>query len=242
MEEISGDLSKKLILDKKDMGPGALQRTATFINGLISELEGNNDFSRLREVPVSYSQPYEAAQRKHPRQIAAVIGLFQPDIGTASHGFVDPGSSVILTKRSDDNSWGAGTWSIPMGKIEQKDMEPGDTLGNVVLKAARREVEEELNRDRSEGFSLIVNSFIDEATGNLVHVVVEEIGDRVQRNDKVSEVALPDLREHSDVRWAKLRDIPSFDPMASGTKFVFLTALKFIQQQNTHSIASGRYT
>lgn len=88
----------------------------------------------------------------------------------------------------------------------------------------------------------IANSFLDETTGNLIHVVVNEIGDDNSINEPSLTLDLPDTREHSDIRWTKAQDLVTLRPMNNGTKYAILMALKFIEEQNKQSLESGRYS
>ncbi len=226
--------SKQTMLD-------VLTSSGNFLDNMIAQLEEAADYTSLKEVSISYAQSFRDTRKAYPNQVVAVIGVFQHEIGPMVMGILSPNSDVITTRRSDENKWGAGTWAVPMGKIEEQDASsPTDSLGDVIQRTAGRELDEEMIKERTGGFMAITHSFLDEESGKLIHVLVDEIGDNPTRDGQLT-VALPDTREHSDIRWTPIKDIPTLSPITPGSKFAFLNAFKFIRQQNATAIASGRY-
>lgn len=219
-----------------------MERSSRFLTEMITGLESHSDYSQFQPLALSYNQSYESTRPEYPNQIAAVVAVRQPDVAGASLlGAVDPESSVLLAKRSSTNRWGANTWATPMGSIENDDVDSANpSLGHVIRTAARRELGEEIARDPTGEHEWIAGSYIDTKTGNVIHVVVQEIGDTKTEGDTIS-VSLPNDEEHDDTGWVDLKDFPHLSPVEQGTKYLFLTALREMQKANAQSITSGRY-
>ncbi len=245
-EENPGNTDRSISLERTNVRRTMLEvftSSAALLDTAIPELEASITNPHLKELPISYRRSFKLVQNTYPNQVVAIFSAFQPDLGPMASGILYPESHILTTRRSDENKWGAGTWTLPMGKIEPSDATSADqSLGGVITSAAHREMNEEVVKRYTGGFMCIANSFLDEETGNLIHVLVNEIGDDDSIHDKSLEVNLPDTREHSDIRWITAQDIPTLSPVTDGTKFAFLMALKFIKAQNKSALESGRYT
>lgn len=222
--------------------PKSWEESSLFMKSLSSRIEEKADFSHFTEIDFNYNHSYEETLKEFPNQVVAIIVLKQPSWAKSYSGYVDPQSDVIVSKRSKDSSWGAGTWAIPMGKIDEKDTtHKHEALGEVIVNAAKRELNEEISRNSQFERSLITSSFLDNETGNLIHVVVTEINDYQQHTSSLS-IGVSDEREHDEVGWARISELPHLSPVENGVKYVFTTALHYIDKINDsilHSRASN---
>ncbi len=222
-----------------------LKQTAAFLKDFLNQIESSADFSQFRRLELSYARSFAGSLVDYPDQAVATVAMVYPAHGPAMLGLLHPDASIIIGKRSPESQWGPNTWAVPMGTIDIEDANiPGwrDNVrwGDVIRETGRRELDEEISRDDVEGFSWVAGSFMDQKTGKLIHVVVEEIGSNSTGEDTLV-VGLPDASEHTQAGWVKLSDFPKLTPVMDGTKLVLDTALREILKANQKSIASGHY-
>src|ERR1035437_1303953 len=150
------------VIEEKKPIKDAWQKSAVFMDSLITELSERTDFSSLKDVDINYNLPFDEALEQYPKQAVAVIALNQPTWAKTWAGCIDPESSLIVARRSA-NRWGGQTWAVPMGKVEAGDISTkNEALGDVIGDAAERELREETVRDQATNErSLIASSFLD---------------------------------------------------------------------------------
>ena len=222
---------------EKDPNENAWQESADFMDRLIAELSEGADFSSLEAVDISYNLPYEEAVKHYPKQVVAIIALNQPTWAKVWSGNIDPESNLIAAKRSAGR-WGGETWAVPMGTIEDTDIQtPDSPLGNVIGSAAKRELDEEVTRESIAERGLIASSFLDKKTGKLIHVIFTEILESPINRTSLS-VGLPDTREHESLGWIKFKDFTKLSPVTDNVKFLFVSALKYVRGVNQDLSAS----
>ncbi len=228
-------------IKKEALDVSTLEKSEAFITDLLRQL-GQVDSSEFEELSLSYTQSFDEVLKQYPNQVVAVVTLLQPDVGTIMYGYLHPETQVLVGKRSPGKLWGANTWAVPMGKIDPQSDDKGldHTLGTVIQRAALRETYEEVIKEETGGYQLIAGSYIDHESGNLIHIVLDEICPDRDRKGPPS-VQLPNTREHSEVGWINLRDVPSIIQITSGIKEVYKTALKFLLGQNKQAKASNRF-
>lgn len=232
MSDITPNELVRSSVDVVEINPAekAWEESSTFMQGLIGELQKGADFSNLQAIDVDYTTPYSTSLKAYPKQFAAVITLNQPTWAKVWAGYLDPESDVIMGKRSNGR-WGGGTWAVPMGKIELKDADKDANLGSAINNAAVRELDEETIRTSASERSLIASSFLDKETGNLIHVVFRETTENPINTTSLS-VTLPDTREHEELGWMKLKDVPKLDNISNGVRYLFVSAVQYVQGLN----------
>lgn len=218
------------------------EESAMFIAELEFALAARERYDQFELVGIPYianaKKFFTADGRTHG---VVVISLKQPRGGPAMLGKLERESYVIMGKRGQDR-WGAGSWAMPMGKIEPADFaDTSCTVGDAIRRAALREMGEEVVRGRAEGFFVVANSYLDRGTNTVIHVVIEEVGRSHEGKEGIA-VALPDAREHRKLGWVRMADVPRLTPMAKGAKFSLLAALAFLKDRNADSIRSKRFT
>jgi len=227
----SEQLRSSINVVDEDPNENAWQESAKFMDRLVAELSEGADFSSLQDVNISYSLPFKETLKHYPKQVVAIIALNQPTWAKVWSGNIDPEANLIVARRSADR-WAGETWAVPMGKIEDSDIQiPDASLSNVIGSAAKRELDEEVTRESIVERSLIASSFLDNKTGNLVHVVFTEIMEHPINKTSLS-VALPDTREHESLGWVKFKDFTKLSPITDNVKYLFISALKYIRGIN----------
>ena len=221
------------IRDAVSMGKGenetaALERSLLVCRMLIGDLNKGNDYSQFRIGDnMSLEHPLEQIVEDLPTQVAAHVILSQPTDSYSVNGMLHPDTRVLVCKRSAKSSWGLGTWSVPMGKIEPSDYQKGISWRRAIFNAAERETAEEVVIDPTHGYKWIAGSFTDSKTDTQIHVAVKDVKQNLTGNDRLV-VELPDDLEHTKVGWVRLSNIPKLEPMEPGTKVLFKQVLKGI--------------
>jgi ADP-ribose pyrophosphatase YjhB (NUDIX family) len=231
------------ILGRK-MENGALHRSKTQLQRTLIMLDAKGDFSGLKEVPdLDYRMDFSTIKVRFPKQSVVVLRFVQPTSDVSAFlGFLDKDTEIVVTHLSTGH-FGAGTWAVPMGKVEEKDMRSGDSsLGTAIINSAYREFGEEVNQSGIEndvGRAMIAGSFFDIKTGFLVHVVLDELPN--WRKGESLTLKLPDLRENDRATWMNLYKATRLPDMMPGMKMSYKIGLRFIEEQNNSLRNSGRY-
>ena len=207
---------------------------------VIERLAKKAEEGKLTALDLDYCVSAQKFLEAHPRQAVAVLGIGSPGAYLLQGVFNPDNVQLVVGKRSP-NRWGAGTWAPPMGKVEAVDV-AGEKkpLGNAVVSAARREFGEEVHGDEPDGFEMVAGSFKDEQTGILIHVVIKQMVENEQ-TEIGFRLELPDTREHDQLAWHPLAEIPTLDPMMPGTAKAIQTGLEFLKDQNARLKESGRW-
>lgn len=228
------------LLPRRVLAEHFLQTSNDHLKLLMHDLTVGQDFGRLHQLPLEYGMPFNRLY-EHLHAVALVT-LAQPDLNLTLLGGLSEGTLTYVIKRAETpDNWGAGTWAPVMGHVEPTDDFGQNTLQQVVLRTVNREEKEEVRTGDQGGTYWIAGSFLDERTNFAVHVVIKEpYPDYMTSGKAVLDIA--DEKEHTDVGWIDIVDLSKLQPMTSGARFVYLTALKAIIDQNEKSMNSGRYS
>ena len=234
-------LQPEVKISHESLPNGALEGTHELIQGLIKELESSREQGGIEDIGIDYRIPAKAVLEKFPKQVAVMVALSSPG-SNIGQGLLNPEKThLVVGRRSPERAWGGGTWALPMGKIELKDVaESKQSLGEVIAKAAFREFDEEVKADKAAGQQIVAGSFQDTKTETIIHVVLRTIGENRTGNDNL-EVKLPDAREHEALGWISLEGTGKLQPMMPGTAYALKVGLTYLDQRNREVKASGRY-
>jgi hypothetical protein len=221
-------------VEKHELLPG--ERQARIVE-LAESIQLKNP-QQFTEIEVDYSKPWgrfrkelEDRIEQNLNDIVVLIQFGQRGPGDHVRNFNPNKAEVLLAKRLPNRVWG-DTWAPIMGKIEEKDFEaefvkdfPRAHFEEfIALVSTWREEEEEARFLSSTPSTVLGEPYLDSETGRIVHVVIKAFPEFPEILERDSPIVAKGDREHSQMKWFKLNELP-LDQMAEGTKKALRNAL-----------------